>query len=119
MKVLEDQNIISISLIFLYSKFVINMNKVSKFTFIDLFAGIGGIRIGFEKAGGECVFSSEYDKFSQITYKAFFEDKPDFSEIKEVDPPGDITKLHPKMVPDHDILTGGFPCQPFSLAGIY
>jgi len=95
-----------------------NMNKNSKFTFIDLFAGIGGIRIAFEKAGGECVFSSEYDKFAQITYKTFFGGSPDFSDIKEVDPPGDITKLPPDLVPDHDILTGGFPCQPFSLAGV-
>ena len=76
------------------------MNKNSKFTFIDLFAGIGGIRIGFENAGGECVFSSEYDKFAQTTYKAFFGEIPDFSDIKEVDPPGDITKLPPEMVPD-------------------
>lgn len=90
----------------------------STFTFIDLFAGIGGIRIAFEKAGGDCVFSSEYDKFAQETYRAFFGEKPDFSQIKKVDPPGDITKLEPDKVPDHDILTGGFPCQPFSLAGV-
>ena len=88
------------------------------FTFIDLFAGIGGIRSAFEKAGGKCVFSSEYDKFAQQTYKAFFEEVPDFSNIKLTDPPGDITRLEPELVPDHDFLTGGFPCQPFSLAGV-
>ena len=94
------------------------MNKESKFTFIDLFAGIGGIRIAFEKAGGECVFSSEYDQFAQETYQAFFGEKPDFKSVQEVNPPGDITKLPPEKVPDHNILTGGFPCQPFSLAGV-
>ena len=67
----------------------------SKFTFIDLFAGIGGIRIAFEGAGGQCVFSSEYDRFSQQTYKAFFGETPDFSEIEKVDPPGDIKKIDP------------------------
>lgn len=99
------------------------MNKQPKFTFIDLFAGIGGIRIAFEEAGGECVFSSEYDKFAQQTYEAFFGEKPDFSNIKTsldspVDPPGDITKFPVDDIPSHDILTGGFPCQPFSLAGV-
>jgi DNA (cytosine-5)-methyltransferase 1 len=90
----------------------------SLFRFIDLFAGIGGIRISFERAGGKCVFSSEYDRFAQQTYKAFFGEMPDFSNILEVDPPGDIKQLPPEMVPEHDILTGGFPCQPFSLAGV-
>jgi len=90
----------------------------SKFTFIDLFAGIGGIRIAFEQAGGTCVFSSEYDKYAQETYCAFFNERPDFSDIKKVEPSGDITKLEPELIPDHDILTGGFPCQPFSLAGV-
>lgn len=89
-----------------------------KFSFIDLFAGIGGIRIGFEMAGGKCVFSSEYDRYAQLTYEAFFGDKPTFTSIFETDPPGDITKIPPSFVPDHDILTGGFPCQPFSLAGV-
>jgi DNA (cytosine-5)-methyltransferase 1 len=88
------------------------------FTFIDLFAGIGGFRFAFESVGGKCVFSSEYDKYSQMTYKAFFGEKPDFSNIMKVDPPGDITQLDPNLIPDHDILTGGFPCQPFSLAGV-
>ena len=88
------------------------------FTFIDLFAGIGGIRIAFERAGGKCVFSSEYDKFAQITYKTIFGEAPTFEDIFPVIPPGDITKLPPELVPDHDILTGGFPCQPFSIAGV-
>jgi len=91
---------------------------MDSFTFIDLFAGIGGIRIAFESVGGKCVFSSEYDRFSQLTYKAFFNETPDFSKIKQTQPPGDITKINPEDVRTHDILTGGFPCQPFSLAGV-
>lgn len=91
---------------------------MSTFRFIDLFAGIGGIRIAFEKAGGECVFSSEYDKYAQKTYEALHGDRPDFQDIRRTDPLGDITLLPPEDVPDHDILTGGFPCQPFSLAGV-
>ncbi len=91
---------------------------MSSFKFIDLFAGIGGFRIAFEKAGGNCVFSSEWDKFAQITYEAFFGEKPDFAHIKKTNPPGDITQIDPKDIPDHDILVGGFPCQPFSLAGV-
>ena len=78
------------------------------FTFIDLFAGVGGIRSAFERVGGGCVFSSEYDKFSRATYRAFFNEVP----------AGDITGIDPSLIPDHDILTGGFPCQPFSLAGV-
>jgi DNA (cytosine-5)-methyltransferase 1 len=77
--------------------------------FIDLFAGIGGIRIAFEKqAGCECVFSSEIDKFAVATYETYFGDKPF----------GDITKIKANEIPKHDILTAGFPCQPFSLAGV-
>ena len=78
------------------------------FTFIDLFAGIGGIRLAFESAGGRCVFSSEWNKFSQQTYEANFGDVPE----------GDITKINERDIPDHDILVGGFPCQPFSIAGV-
>jgi len=79
-----------------------------EFRFIDLFAGIGGMRIAFEKAGGRCVFSSENNEQSQKTYEA------NFGEI----PSGDITKIKAKNVPNHDILVGGFPCQPFSIAGV-
>lgn len=78
-----------------------------KFTFIDLFAGIGGIRLAFEQAGNRCVFSSEWDKFAQETYYA------NFGEM----PCGDITKIPAVEIPKHDILTGGFPCQPFSNIG--
>lgn len=81
------------------------------FTFIDLFAGIGGIRRGFESWGGKCVWTSEWDKYAVQTYKANF---PDEHEIWD-----DITKADPeKDVPDHDVLLAGFPCQPFSLAGV-
>ncbi len=76
-------------------------------TFIDLFAGIGGIRIAFERNGAKCVYSSEWDKDCQTTYEANFGEKPD----------GDITKVDPNSIPDHDILTGGFPCQSFSIIG--
>ena len=79
-----------------------------EFRFIDLFAGIGGLRIAFEKSGGRCVFSSEWNKFSQQTYETNFGEVPD----------GDITKINAKDIPNHDILVGGFPCQPFSLAGV-
>lgn len=81
--------------------------KKFDFTFIDLFAGIGGIRLGFEKIGGKCVFSSEWDKYCKITYQA------NFREI----PHGDITKIKPYEIPTFDVLLAGFPCQPFSMAG--
>jgi len=84
------------------------MTERSEFTFIDLFAGIGGMRLAFEEAGGKCVFSSEWNKFAQQTYQANFGELPD----------GDITKISASDIPDHDILTGGFPCQPFSIAGV-
>lgn len=80
----------------------------SKLKFIDLFAGIGGMRIPFEEAGLECVFTSEIDKYSRITYEAFFGDVPS----------GDITQINPKEIPKFDILLAGFPCQPFSQAGL-
>ena len=79
------------------------------FRFIDLFAGIGGIRIPFQELGGKCVFSSEWDKFSQKTYYA------NFNEL----PAGDITQIPSSEIPDFDILLGGFPCQPFSQAGLH
>lgn len=77
------------------------------FSFIDLFAGIGGIRLGFESVGGHCVFSSEFDKDACITYEANFGEYPS----------GDITKIDAKDIPDFDILLGGFPCQAFSIIG--
>ncbi|MGH1366492.1 MAG: DNA (cytosine-5-)-methyltransferase [Calditrichia bacterium] len=82
--------------------------KKATFKFIDLFAGIGGFRIAFQENGGKCVFTSEWDKFSQVTYEA------NYGEI----PFGDITRIDEKLIPDHDILLGGFPCQPFSIAGV-
>lgn len=83
------------------------------FRFIDLFAGIGGIRRAFESIGGKCVFTSEYDKFAQQTYAANFVDSDDHQFW------GDITKLEDaSQVPDHDVLLAGFPCQPFSIAGV-
>ena len=75
---------------------------------IDLFCGIGGFRIAFEGVGGECVFSSDYDKFSRQTYEA------NYGEIPE----GDINDVKVEDIPSHDILCGGFPCQPFSIAGV-
>lgn len=83
-------------------------NDNPKFHFIDLFAGIGGIRLPFQQLGGKCVFSSEWDKFAQRTYAA------NYGEV----PSGDITKISASDIPDHDILMGGFPCQAFSQAGL-
>lgn len=79
----------------------------NKFRFIDLFAGIGGIRLGFEHVGGKCVFSSEFDKDACKTYEANFGEYP----------AGDITQIDAKDIPDFDILLGGFPCQAFSIIG--
>ncbi len=78
------------------------------FRFIDLFCGIGGFRIAFEKVEAKCVFSSDYDKFSQQTYETNFGEKPH----------GDIHSVAVADIPQHDILCGGFPCQPFSIAGV-
>lgn len=85
-----------------------NENNKPKFRFIDLFAGIGGIRLPFQQLGGECVFSSEWDKFAQRTYAA------NYGEV----PSGDITQISAYDIPDHDILMAGFPCQTFSQAGL-
>lgn len=82
-------------------------NKNKKYKFIDLFAGIGGIRLGFESIDAECVFSSEWDAQAAKTYCA------NFGEV----PAGDITKIEASDIPDFDILLGGFPCQPFSIIG--
>ena len=81
--------------------------KDTKFTFVDLFAGVGGTRLGFESAGGECVFTSEWDISCQKTYEA------NFGEL----PYGDITKIKEEEIPDFDVLVAGFPCQPFSSIG--
>ena len=80
-----------------------------EFRFIDLFAGIGGIRIPFQELHGKCVFTSEWDKFAQKTYSINFGDVPS----------GDITKIASEDIPDFDVLLGGFPCQPFSQAGLH
>ena len=92
----------------LYS--VLNSNQLANptFKFIDLFAGIGGMRIPFEELGGKCVFTSEIDKFAQKTYEA------NFGEV----PHGDITKINAEDIPKHDLLLAGFPCQAFSHAGL-
>ncbi|MDO9442517.1 MAG: DNA (cytosine-5-)-methyltransferase [Beijerinckiaceae bacterium] len=82
-----------------------------RFSFIDLFAGIGGLRRGFEPAGGHCVFTSEWDKYSQKTYRANFP-----QDNHDID--GDITKISASEIPPHDVLLAGFPCQPFSIAGV-
>ena len=80
------------------------------FTFIDLFAGIGGIRMAFEGMGGRCVFTSEWDSYAQKTYA---ENYPGGHPIN-----GDITQVDATDIPDHDVLLAGFPCQPFSIAGV-
>lgn len=82
----------------------------ASFSFIDLFAGIGGLRRAMEGAGGRCVFTSEWDRFAQQTYHANF---PDNRPIA-----GDIREVDPQDIPDHDVLVAGFPCQPFSIAGV-
>lgn len=93
---------------------LINRRRSSKqpddatFSFIDLFAGIGGMRLAYESAGGKCVYSSEWNKWSQKTYFANFGEQPE----------GDITKVDENTIPEHDILLAGFPCQPFSIAGV-
>ncbi len=84
------------------------MLNSSNLTFIDLFAGIGGFRIAFEHAGCQCVFSSEWDKYAQETYRVNHGETP----------AGDITTIPSAFIPSHDILTAGFPCQPFSIAGV-
>ncbi|WP_282006659.1 DNA (cytosine-5-)-methyltransferase [Propioniciclava sinopodophylli] len=86
--------------------------KPATFSFIDLFAGVGGTRLGFEAASGRCVFTSEWNKFSQQTYLE------NFGATKGHTFAGDITRVNAIDVPDHDVLIGGFPCQPFSIAGV-
>lgn len=99
---------VSAAIMNLVQKHVKDENRVSDFTFIDLFAGIGGMRIAYQNAGGKCVYSNEWNKYSQQTYFANFGEQPD----------GDITKVDAEKIPDHDILVAGFPCQPFSIAGV-
>jgi DNA (cytosine-5)-methyltransferase 1 len=84
------------------------MPEIPRFKFIDLFAGIGGIRLAYQNLGGKCVFTSEIDNFAKKTYEA------NFGEV----PFGDITKINENHIPDHDLLVAGFPCQPFSIAGV-
>jgi DNA (cytosine-5)-methyltransferase 1 len=87
------------------------MTSDCDFRFIDLFAGIGGIRMAFEKHGGRCVFTSEWNPYAQKTYLANF---PESAHTMV----GDITKVDERDIPDHDVLLAGFPCQPFSIAGV-
>ncbi len=88
----------------------VEQNSTPDFTFIDLFAGIGGMRRGFEAANGKCVFTSEWDTYAQRTYRANFHDEHEIA--------GDITQINARDIPAHDILLAGFPCQPFSIAGV-
>lgn len=89
-----------------------NNDNDCAFKFIDLFAGIGGIRTGFEEMGGKCIFTSEWNDFSKKTYLTNFPEGPEHTFA------GDITKVDEEDVPDHDVLLAGFPCQPFSIAGV-
>ncbi len=84
--------------------------ELETFRFIDLFAGIGGLRRGFEPLGGKCVYTSEWNKFSKVTYLANYRCE------HEID--GDITQVDVNDIPEHDVLLAGFPCQPFSIAGV-
>jgi DNA (cytosine-5)-methyltransferase 1 len=92
------------------STFRTGNSETNKFTFIDLFAGIGGLRRGFEPLGGKCVFTSEWNKYSQETYKANYGFQHEIA--------GDITKIPAEAIPAHALLLAGFPCQPFSIAGV-
>lgn len=94
-----------------FSTVDVDDHGAATFRFIDLFAGIGGIRIAFERVGGKCIFTSEWDDYAQKTYVENHGD--DRHEIA-----GDITKVSAKDIPDHDVLLAGFPCQPFSIAGV-
>jgi len=85
-------------------------DRTADFTFIDLFAGIGGLRYGFESIGGRCVFTCERDKYSQQTYRANFGDEHEIA--------ADINDVVIEDIPSHDVLLAGFPCQPFSIAGV-
>ena len=80
------------------------------FTFIDLFAGIGGTRMALESVGGQCLFTSEWDKYARQTYEANFDVNHKIY--------GDVREIDEKLIPKHDVLVAGFPCQPFSIAGV-
>jgi len=90
------------------TSFLEKNSSLNNFNFIDLFAGIGGLRIPFDELGGKCVLSSEIDKYARQTYQSYFNHLPK----------GDICQLDISQIPDFDILVGGFPCQPFSIAGL-
>lgn len=107
---LEYPNILSLKCSKISSHMTRQLNSavLGRFTFIDLFAGIGGMRIPFQELGGKCLFSSEWDRYAQRTYVA------NFSEL----PHGDIRHVPAELIPDHDLLLAGFPCQPFSIAGV-
>lgn len=91
-----------------FESMLLKPSKECSFKFIDLFAGIGGVRLGFQNNNGACVFSSEFDKHAQATYRN------NHGEF----PFGDITSINPTHIPEHDVLLAGFPCQPFSHAGL-
>ncbi len=88
----------------------LNGLRPGNFAFIDLFAGIGGMRLGFERSGGRCVYTSEWDRFCRQTYRANFSPEEQIA--------GDIHEVRASDIPRHDLLLAGFPCQPFSLAGV-
>lgn len=108
MEITPQQLITESVLAYINSRKAYSFGSNGNFNFIDLFAGIGGMRLAYESAGGHCVFSSEWDKKCQETYYQ------NFGEI----PFGDITKINAQDIPDHDVLVAGFPCQPFSIAGV-
>jgi DNA (cytosine-5)-methyltransferase 1 len=94
------------------SKLISATDNPIKFDFIDLFAGIGGLRIGFQGIGGHCVFTSEWDRYANETYARNFRDNhPVHGDIREF-------SENPALIPEHDVLLAGFPCQPFSIAGV-
>lgn len=108
---LRDNNLFTNRKLFfqdVFGELKLKPNQNPSFRFIDLFAGIGGLRLGFQQAGGGCVFSSEFDKHAQQTYKK------NHGEL----PFGDITLIPAEDIPEHDVLLAGFPCQPFSHAGL-